>query len=103
MSGGLVFGSIFMATDYSTSPNTFLGSAIYGVGIALFTMLIRVFGSYPEGMSFAILIMNITVPLIDKFIVPCPFGYVKVPKAKPQKTPDSPIANNEVGKGGEKA
>ncbi len=82
MSGGLVFGAIFMATDYSTSPNTFWGNVIFGVGIALFTMLIRVFGSYPEGMSFAILIMNAVSPLIDKFIVPKPFGYTGKIKAK---------------------
>lgn len=82
MSGGLVFGSVFMATDYSTSPNTFWGSVLYGFGIALFTMLIRVFGKYPEGMSFAILIMNCVTPLIDKFILPCPFGYTRKPKEK---------------------
>ena len=93
MSGGLAFGAVFMATDYATSPNTFWGNMLYGVGISFFTMLIRVFGIHPEGMSFAILIMNITVPLIDKYIVPKPFGYVKVPKAKPAKTV----------KGGEKA
>lgn len=82
MSGGLVFGAVFMATDYSTSPNTFWGSALFAFGIALFTMLIRCFGGYPEGMSFAILVMNVTVPLIDKFIVPRPFGYSKPTKAK---------------------
>lgn len=82
MSGGLVFGAIFMATDYSTSPNTFTGSVVFALGIALFTMLIRVFGGYPEGMSFAILVMNITVPLIDKFIVPKPFGYTRKIKQK---------------------
>lgn len=85
MSGGLVFGAIFMATDYSTSPNTFWGSALFGAGIALFTMLIRVFCNYPEGMSFAILIMNATVPLIDKWIVPRPFGYTRAPKVKKAK------------------
>ncbi len=103
MSGGLVFGSIFMATDYSTSPNTFWGSVLFGVGIALFTMLIRVFGGYPEGMSFAILIMNATVPLIDKFVYPRPFGYYKKPKEKPLKAPDSPLPYNETEKGGIKA
>ncbi|MDE6398090.1 MAG: RnfABCDGE type electron transport complex subunit D, partial [Clostridiales bacterium] len=103
MSGGLVFGSIFMATDYATSPNTFWGNALYGFGIALFTMLIRVFGSYPEGMSFAILIMNCATPLIDKFIVPRPFGYTKPVKEKPRKTPDSPLPYTETDKGGAKA
>ena len=103
MSGGLVFGSIFMATDYATSPNTFWGTALYGFGIALFTMLIRVFANYPEGMSFAILIMNCATPLIDKFIVPRPFGYTKPVKEKPRKTPDSPLPYTESGKGGAKA
>lgn len=85
-SGGLIFGAIFMATDYSTSPNTFWGQLVYGVGIALLTVLIRVFASYPEGMSFAIVIMNITVPLIDRYIVPKPFGYVREKKVKIKKT-----------------
>lgn len=82
LSGGLIFGAIFMATDYSTSPNTFVGQAVYGVGIGLFTMLIRVFTGMPEGMSYAILLMNVATPLIDKYIYPKPFGYVKPPKEK---------------------
>lgn len=77
LSGGVLFGAIFMATDYATSPNTFAGNCIYCFGIALFTMLIRTFASYPEGMSFAVLIMNCVVPLIDKYVYPRPFGYVK--------------------------
>lgn len=81
-SGGLVFGSVFMATDYSTSPNTFKGNVIFAVGVALFTALIRAFGSLPEGFSFALLIMNIATPLIDKYILPRPFGYVKQTKQK---------------------
>lgn len=85
MSGGLIFGAVFMATDYATSPNTFVGNCIYAFGIALFTMLIRVFASYPEGMSFAVLIMNCVVPLIDKYIFPKPFGYVKPVKEKKNK------------------
>lgn len=80
MSGGLVFGAIFMATDYSTSPNTFIGNIIFCIGIGLFTMLIRVYANWPEGMSFAIVLMNLVVPLIDKYIVPKPFGYVKTVK-----------------------
>ena len=82
LSGGLIFGAVFMATDYATSPNTNLGRIIFGVGIALITMLIRCFASYPEGMSFAILIMNIVTPLIDKFIYPKPFGTVKSKEGK---------------------
>ena len=74
LSGGLIFGAVFMATDYATSPNTNWGRIIFGVGIALITMLIRCFASYPEGMSFAVLIMNIVTPLIDKYIYPKPFG-----------------------------
>ncbi|MBD5132222.1 MAG: RnfABCDGE type electron transport complex subunit D [Clostridiales bacterium] len=80
LSGGLLFGSVFMATDYATSPNTFAGKAVFCVGIGLLTALIRAFGGFPEGFSFALLIMNIVTPLIDKYIVPKPFGYVKPPK-----------------------
>ncbi len=85
MSGGLVFGAVFMATDYSSSPNTFWGQAIFGVGIALITMLIRVYAQWPEGVSFAIVFMNILSPLIDKYIVPKPFGYEKQPKKKDKR------------------
>ncbi len=66
LSGGLLIGAIFMATDYVTSPVTPIGKLIFGVGAGLLTFLIRYFGSYPEGVSFAILIMNIVVPYIDK-------------------------------------
>ena len=65
--GGLMLGSVFMATDYVTSPMSTLGGCIYGAGIGIITMLIRYFGAYPEGVSFAILIMNAFVPLINKF------------------------------------
>ena len=81
-SGGLIFGAVFMVTDYATSPNTFWGQVIYCIGVSLVTMLIRVFADYPEGMSFAIVIMNITVPLIDRFVVPRPFGYYKEKKVR---------------------
>ena len=74
LSGGLLFGAVFMATDYATSPNTTLGTVIYAIGIALITSIIRAFAGYPEGMSFAILIMNIVTPLLDMLIVPKPFG-----------------------------
>lgn len=66
LTGGLLLGSIFMATDYVTSPMSKWGGVIYGVGIGIITMLIRYFGAYPEGVSFAILIMNAVVPLINK-------------------------------------
>ena len=67
LTGGLLLGSIFMATDYVTSPMSNLGGIIFGVGIGLITMLIRYFGAYPEGVSFAILIMNSVVPLLNKW------------------------------------
>lgn len=68
--GGLMLGAIFMATDYVTSPMTHKGMLIYGVGIGLLTVIIRVFGAYPEGMSFAILIMNGFTPLINRYCKP---------------------------------
>ncbi|MBQ7269712.1 MAG: RnfABCDGE type electron transport complex subunit D [Bacteroidales bacterium] len=66
MTGGLLLGAFFMATDYVTSPMSDWGGVVYGVGIGLIVMMIRYFGSYPEGMSFAILIMNCAVPLINR-------------------------------------
>ena len=71
--GGLMLGAIFMATDYVTSPMTHKGMLIYGVGIGLLTVIIRVFGAYPEGMSFAILIMNGFTPLINRYCQPLRF------------------------------
>ena len=65
--GGLMLGAFFMATDYVTSPMSNLGGVIYGIGIGLLVMLIRYFGAYPEGMSFAILIMNMVVPLLNNW------------------------------------
>jgi len=67
LTGGVLLGSVFMATDYVTSPMSNVGGIIFGVGIGIITMLIRYFGAYPEGMSFAILIMNSVVPLINKW------------------------------------
>lgn len=66
MTGGLLLGAFFMATDYVTSPMSVWGGVIYGIGIGLIVMMIRYFGSYPEGMSFAILIMNCAVPLLNR-------------------------------------
>lgn len=74
LAGGAVLGAVFMATDYSTSPMTVRGSVIFAVGIGLITMCIRLWGSYPEGMSFAVLIMNSSVPLINKYVKPKRFG-----------------------------
>ncbi len=67
LTGGMILGSCFMATDYATSPMSTKGGIIFGIGIGFITLMIRYFGSYPEGMSFAILIMNSTVPLINKW------------------------------------
>ena len=74
LSGGILLGSIFMATDYVTSPMTDKGGVIFGIGIGLLTVIIRYWGSYPEGVSFAILIMNAFVPLIDKVCKNKKFG-----------------------------
>lgn len=74
LTGGMLLGSIFMATDYVTSPMEPKGMVIFGVGIGIITILIREFGAYPEGISFAILIMNATVPLINMFCKPKRFG-----------------------------
>ncbi|MBQ4517859.1 MAG: RnfABCDGE type electron transport complex subunit D [Clostridia bacterium] len=75
--GGLMLGAFFMATDYVTSPVTTRGQVIMGVGCGFITFLIRRFGGYPEGVSYAILLMNIATPLIDKWCRPKKFGYVK--------------------------
>ena len=77
LSGGLLLGAIFMATDYVTSPMTPKGMVWYGIGIGLLTVIIRYFGSYPEGMSFAILIMNAVTPLINNWCKPKRFGEVE--------------------------
>ena len=77
LAGGAVLGAVYMATDYATSPMTTRGMVIYGVGIGVLTMCIRLWGSYPEGMSFAILIMNAVVPLINKYVKPKRFGLKK--------------------------
>jgi electron transport complex protein RnfD len=75
LSGGLLFGAVFMATDYVTSPTGWLGQLIYAVGCGLITFVIRYFGSLPEGVSYAILLMNLLVPYINKLTVPKPFGW----------------------------
>lgn len=77
LSGGLLLGAIFMATDYVTSPMSNSGMLLYGVMIGIITMLIRLFGAYPEGMSFAILFMNGIVPIINRYMPPHLFGKAK--------------------------
>ena len=79
-SGGLMLGAIFMATDYVTSPMTAKGQLIYGVAIGVLTVVIRNWGAYPEGMSFAILIMNAFTPLINTYVKPKRFGEVPAKK-----------------------
>ncbi len=74
LSGGAILGAVYMATDYVTSPMTSWGKIVFGVGVGLLTIIIRVWGAYPEGMSFAILLMNACVPLIDKGFRPRRFG-----------------------------
>lgn len=77
LSGGTFIGAIFMATDYVTSPSTAKGKIIFALGCAVITTLIRFYGSYPEGVSFSILLMNILNPYIDKWTAKKPFGGVK--------------------------
>ena len=79
--GGLVLGAIFMATDYTTSPTTNLGKLIFGIGCGLITFVIRHFGSLPEGVSYAILLMNILTPHINKLTLSKPFGAGEVAKS----------------------
>ncbi len=82
LAGGLLLGAIFMATDYTTSPINFKGQVIFGIGCGVLTALIRLFGNLPEGVSFAIIIMNILVPHIENLTTPKPFGTVKEKKKK---------------------
>ena len=79
-SGGLMLGAFFMATDYATSPVTKKGQLIFGIGCGLFTVLIRYFGSYNEGVCYSIMVMNLLVALIDKYTKPTRFGVVKSDK-----------------------
>jgi electron transport complex protein RnfD len=76
LAGGVLLGAIFMATDYVTSPMNPKSMIIYGCGIGILTVIIRVWGAYPEGVSFAILIMNAFVPLMNAYIKPKRFGEV---------------------------
>ncbi|WP_312265287.1 RnfABCDGE type electron transport complex subunit D, partial [Oscillibacter sp.] len=78
--GGLMLGAFFMATDYATSPVTKKGQVIFGIGCGLFTVFIRYFGSYNEGVCYSIMVMNLCVALIDKYTKPTRFGVVKSDK-----------------------
>ncbi len=84
LSGGLIIGAIFMATDYTTTPNTLCGNMIYFIALGILTAVLR-YATNMETVSFAILLMNLTVPLIDKFILNKPFGYKKPQKQKEAK------------------
>ena len=80
VTGGVVLAGIFMATDYTTSPVTKKGQFIYALLAGFITVIIRTYGGYPEGVTYAILLANIATPLIDKFVMPKKFGYVKETK-----------------------
>lgn len=80
LSGGLMLGAFFMATDYSTTPITTKGKIVFAFGCGVITLVIRYFGQMPEGVSYAILLMNILTPWIDKLTVPKPFGAKKEAK-----------------------
>ena len=80
LSGGLMLGAFFMATDYVTSPITPMGQIIFGICCGIFTGLFRCFGANAEGVSFAIILSNILVPMIEKYTVPRAFGMVKEAK-----------------------
>ena len=77
MSGGLMLGAIFMATDYVTTPYSVIGKIIFGLGAGILTVIIRVYGSYPEGVSYSILLMNIITPYLNKIRIPKPVGGAK--------------------------
>ena len=83
--GGLMLDAFFMATDYASTPVTPKGKIIMGLGCGIITVLIRVFGGYPEGVSYSILLMNLAAPLIDRYTAPKKFGYVKPVKVKEVK------------------
>lgn len=85
LAGGLLIGAFFMATDYATTPVTTKGKIIFGIGCGLMTFIIRTFGSFPEGVSFAILLMNLLTPYIDKLTLTKPFG---------AKKPEKPAKSN---------
>ncbi len=85
VTGGLFLGAFFMATDMVTSPMTGTGALIFGVGCGLITSLIRIWGSFPEGVSFSILIMNALTPMIDRHTAKLPFGYLSPQKDRAEK------------------
>lgn len=93
--GGVMLGAFFMATDYATTPSTTTGKIIFGAGCGLITMIIRLFGAYPEGVSFSILLMNILTPLIDSFCEKRLYGN---PDKKAKKAAKRSAAEGGAGK-----
>jgi len=89
LSGAAVLGAFFIATDSVTSPNTRPGQLVFGLGCGLLTWIIRTYGSYPEGVAFAVLLMNATTPLIDRWIRPRIYGRDRRGRALEPSHPDS--------------
>ena len=85
LGGGLMLGAFFMATDYVTSPVSHKGQVIFGIGCGLITVFIRYFGSYSEGVCYAIMVMNLTVWIIDRNVKPSRFGVAQAPKTKKEE------------------
>lgn len=82
LSGGMLLGAFFMATDYTTTPVTIKGQYVFAIGAGILTAVIRVFGGYPEGVSYSILLMNLIVPIIETYTRPKTFGKVEAKKGK---------------------
>ena len=82
LSGGMLLGAFFMATDYTTTPVTIKGQYVFAIGAGILTAVIRVFGGYPEGVSYSILLMNLIVPIIETYTKPKTFGKVEAKKGK---------------------
>lgn len=102
LSGGVMLGAFFMATDYTTSPITTKGKVIFAVGCGLMTMLIRVYANLPEGVSFSIVLMNILVPHIENLTRPTAFGQEKPVKAAKETVKEAAKADNSSEKKGDK-
>jgi len=105
LAGGLFLGAFFMATDYVTAPMTAKGQFIFAFGAGVLVVLIRLYGSMPEGVAFSILLMNAFTPLIDRYVHPKPYGYIKPDKKgflKSKKKKEKTNTKNKLDKGGGK-
>ena len=103
LAGGLFLGAFFMATDYVTAPMTAKGQFIFAFGAGVLVVLIRLYGSMPEGVAFSILLMNAFTPLIDRYVRPKPYGYIKPEKKgflKSKKKKEKTNTKNKLDKGG---